>query len=161
MIIRDVTPQDAAAIAAINNPYILHTTISFETEPLSTEAMRQRIESIASECPYIVAENQGEIIGFAYAHPWKERKAYHRTLETTIYLAPAHQRKGLGTRLMQQLIERCRCVGAHALIACITADNTASIELHTRLGFRKVSHFTEVGCKFGQLLDVVDMELML
>lgn len=160
-MIREVRPDDAAQIAGIYNRYILETTISFETQPLSAEDMRKRIEEISSYFPYLVAENNGKLIGYCYAHPWKERAAYCKTLETTIYLASEAKGRGLGTRLMTQLIKECRNRGYHALIACITAENEESCQFHERLGFKKVSHFEQVGQKFGRWLDVADYELML
>ena len=160
-MIREVRPDDAAQIAGIYNHYILETTISFETQPLSAEDMRKRIEEISSYFPYLVAENNGKLIGYCYAHPWKERAAYCKTLETTIYLASEAKGKGLGTRLMDRLIDECRNRGYHVLIACITAENEESCRFHERLGFKKVSHFEQVGQKFGRWLDVADYELML
>lgn len=159
--IRPVTPQDAAAIAAIYNEYVLKTDISFETEALSAEEMRGRILDISADFPYLVFEEEGRVLGYCYAHAWKERAAYSRTLETTIYLAPEAQGRGIGTRLMGRLIEACREGGFHALVACITGGNEPSIALHRRLGFRQVSCFPQVGRKFGRWLDVVDLQLML
>lgn len=160
-MIRRVKPSDAKAIVEIYNDYILNTTISFEKEPLTVEQMRRRIEEISAHCPYIVWEEDGKIAGYCYAHPWKERAAYHNTLETTIYLSPQYFHKGIGTKLMNCLIEDCRKMGFRVLIACITANNEISIEMHRRLGFKKVSHFNQVGEKLGQLLDVIDMQLTL
>lgn len=158
-MIRPVTPHDAAAIAALYNHYVLHTTASFEEEAVPVEAMRRRIEETAARWPYLVWEEQGRVAGYCYAHPWKARPAYRHTLETTVYLDPACTGRGIGTRLMHALIGECRGRGAHALVACITADNTASRRLHERLGFRQVSEFHEVGFKHGRWLGVVDYEL--
>ena len=160
-MIREVTPHDADAITAIYNEYILHSTISFETEPLTPEAMRDRIVHIADHYPYFVAEEAGTVVGYCYAHPWKERAAYGHTLETTVYLPPLGQNRGLGRQLMLRLIEERRRRGFRALIACITGNNEASRAFHLRLGFEQVSLFKEVGYKFGQWLDVVDYELLL
>lgn len=160
-MIREVRADDAPQIAGIYNRYILETTISFETQPLSAEDMRKRIEEISSNFPYFVAESDGKIMGYCYAHPWKERAAYCKTLETTIYLASEAKGKGLGVRLMDRLIDECRNRGYHALIACITAENVESCHFHERLGFKKVSHFEQVGQKFGRWLDVADYELIL
>ena len=77
---RNVTPDDAAEICRIYNPYVTDTTVSFEQEPLSVEAMRLRIEEIAKDCPYIVCEIDGKVAGFCYVHPWKERPAYAGTM---------------------------------------------------------------------------------
>lgn len=161
-MIRAVQPSDAPAIAAIYADYVLHTTISFELTPPTVQQMQERIEQISAHYPYFVWEEaDGAISGYCYAHAWKERAAYTHTWETTIYLAPTAKACGIGTALMQRLIEACRAAGCHALIACITDDNMASRAFHEKLGFRKVSHFSQVGFKFGQWLDVTDYQLVL
>lgn len=160
-LIRKVSPQDAGAITDIYNHYITDTTISFETAPLTIKQMAARIAEISSEYPYFVAETNSEIVGYCYAHPWKERAAYSATLETTVYLLAHNTEKGIGRELMNRLIDECRAGGFHTLIACITADNTASCAFHEKLGFVKRSEFKEVGCKFGKWLDVVDYQLIL
>lgn len=160
-MIRPVLPTDAADIAAIYREYILHTTVTFETEAVSETEMRQRIEAFSAHGLYFVYEEGGKVLGYCYAHPWKERHAYCHTLETTIYLAPEAQHRSIGRQLMERLILACRETSAHALIACITGENTESIAFHRSLGFEEKSRFTEVGNKFGRWLDVVDMELML
>ena len=156
-MIRKVRIQDAAEIVAIYNRYIVDSTITFETEPVSVDEMRNRIHDIASCFPYFVYEDQGRVIGYAYVHQWKERAAYARTLETTIYLSPDALHSGIGTTLMHE----CRSLGYKVLIACITAENTGSLEFHKSLGFTQVSFFHNVGEKFGRLLDVIDMEFQL
>lgn len=162
-MIRLATADDAGAIAEIYNEYVVGTDISFEVEPLTVERMSERILSIASEHPYYVYADDatGAVEGFCYAHPWKERRAYYHTLETTVYVASGRHGEGIGRQLMQRLIDECRRRGFVALIACITADNRPSIEFHRRMGFHLVSHFEKVGFKHGHWLDVVDMELML
>ncbi len=160
--IRPVRPsEDAPDITAIYNRYITRTTITFETEPLSEASMQGRIEAISSEFPYFVYEYDGAVVGYCYAHLWKERAAYSKTLETTVYLAPEACGKGFGSELVHRLVEACRERGFHTLIACITAENSHSVAFHEALGFRKVSHFRQVGRKFGRWLDVVDLELLL
>lgn len=160
-MIRKVRIQDAADIVAIYNRYIVDTTVTFETEPLSVDEMQKRITTIASSFPYFVYEFEGRVVGYAYVHLWKERAAYSRTLETTIYLDPDIRHSGIGTKLMHHVIDECRCLDYKVLIACITAENGESLEFHKRLGFVQVSHFHNVGEKFGRLLDVIDMELQL
>lgn len=158
---RNVTPDDAAEICRIYNPYVTDTTVSFEQEPLSVEAMRLRIEEIAKDCPYIVCEIDGKVAGFCYVHPWKERPAYAGTMETTIYLDTRYKHQGIAKEMMALLIDRCRQRGYYSLIACITAENTDSCHFHERLGFKLVSHFKAVGHKFGRPLDFVDYQLVL
>lgn len=161
MTIRKVRISDAAAIAAIYNEYIVGTTISFEQRPLTTDEMSERISAISSSYPYFVCEDAGNVVGYCYAHAWKERAAYKHTYETTIYISPAHHGKGIGRLLMERLIETCHNAGCHSLIACITGDNQPSIRFHEQLGFRRASLFHQVGRKFGRWLDVVDYELLL
>ncbi len=161
-MIRKVQPEDCKAITEIYNEYVLNSVITFETEPLREEEMYVRITEISSYFPYFVYEAEdGRVAGYCYVHPWKEKAAYQYTLETTVYLSPEYQGKGVGKLLMQQLIEACRQAGCHALIACITEGNEASISMVQGLGFTQVSHFKEVGMKFGRWLDVMDYELLL
>lgn len=159
--IRRVVPEDAGRLAEIYNEYVLRTTISFETEAVTEVEMRRRIKAITSAFPYFVYEYDGVVQGYCYAHPWKERAAYAKTLETTVYLAPEACGMGIGELLMKRLIEECRALGFHSLIACVTAENTRSVRFHEHLGFRQVSNFAEVGRKFGRWLDVIDLELIL
>ena len=99
--------------------------------------------------------------GYCYAHPWKERAAFANTFETTVYVAHGSGGRGIGTSLMQRLIEACRDKGCRVLVACITGCNEPSIALHKKLGFVQASHFHNVGYKFGRWLDVVDLEMQL
>lgn len=160
-VIRSVDSGDAGRLAEIYNEYVLRTTVSFETEAVTEAEMRSRVETISSAFPYFVYEYDGVVQGYCYAHPWKERAAYSKTLETTVYLAPEACGKGIGVALMRRLVEDCRAQGFHSLIACVTAENSTSVRFHERLGFRQVSRFSEVGRKFDRWLDVIDLELIL
>ena len=162
MFYRKIEEQDIPQITELYNWYILNGVESFETEPLTVERMRRRMEDISRRFPYYVAvDEEGRVAGYCYAHLWKERAAYSHTFETTIYLRPEAKRRGAGTALMRLLISDCRRLGCRALIACITGCNEASIAFHRKLGFRQVSRFRSVGYKHGRWLDVVDMELIL
>ena len=159
--IRAAKPEDIPVITRIYNEYILHSVASFEVEAVTEAEMLRRMQGIVPTCPYFVAEVDGKVAGYCYAHPWKERPAYCHTLETTIYLAPAYTGKGIGRLLMERLMAECRAMpDCHALVACITAENKASCALHRKLGFRQVSCFKAVGRKFGRWLDVVDYEFV-
>lgn len=160
-MIREVHPDDAETLARIYNIYVNRSTATFDTEPLSVAAMREKIENISARYPFFVYEEQSEVVGFCYAHMWKEKAAYQTTAETTVYLAPEATGSGIGRFLLLRLIEACRIQGLHSLIACVTQGNAASDKLHVNLGFKKVSHFSKVGRKFDQWLDVVDYELEL
>ena len=159
--IRQAQAADAAALTNIYNEYIRRTTITFETEEITIAENTQRMADIMAHFPYLVYEEQGRILGYAYAHYWKARAAYRHTAEVTIYLASDATGRGIGTRLLTRLIEECRQRDIHVLIACITQGNEASVALHCKLGFVQVSRFHQVGRKFGRWLDVIDMELRL
>lgn len=159
--IRPVSLADAAAITKIYNHYIKETTITFEIEPITVEEMASRIKEISAQFPYFVYEQDGKILGYCYAHLWKQRAAYSKTLETTIYLDKNATHQGLGSLMVKHLIQLCKAQGYHALIACITEGNEASVQMHEHLGFKQVSEFKEVGEKFGRWLGVVDLEYIL
>ncbi len=159
--IRPVRLSDAKALVDIYNHYIKETTITFETEPITAEEMANRIKDISAQFPYFVYEKDGEILGYCYAHLWKQRAAYSHSLETTIYLHKDATHQGIGSLMVNHLIDLCRAQGFHALIACITEGNEASVRMHERLGFKQVSEFKEVGRKFGRWLGVVDLEYIL
>lgn len=160
-MIRIVKTEDAESIADIYNDYVLNTDISFETEEVSKEEMKLRISEISSIFPYFVYEIEGKVVGYCYAHLWKSRASYKHTLETTIYIAKNYQGQGIGHILMEKLIDACKQQNYKILIACITEDNLKSCILHEKLGFKQVSHFEKVGCKFGRWLGVRDFELIL
>ena len=103
--IRACTAADAAAICEIYNRYVRETVITFEETPVATAEMAQRIGDVTAHLPWLVAEEQGAILGYAYATPWKARSAYRFSVETTVYVAPGHMRRGLGAALYRQLID--------------------------------------------------------
>lgn len=154
MHIRSCTTGDVPAICAIYNYYIENTVITFEEIPLTVAQMRERIENYMQLYPWLICEDAGEIIGYAYASKWKDRSAYKHTAEVTVYLHHQHLGKGVGRALYQTLIDQLAAQNMHALLACIAVPNAASEKLHEQFGFRKVAHFTEVGFKFNRWLDV-------
>ncbi len=159
--IRPVTLEDAGAIVDIYNYFITDTTVTFEVQPLTVEEMAERIREISARFPYFVYEEDGRVLGYCYAHLWKERAAYSKTLETTVYLHKDATHRGIGSLMVNHLVDLCREQGCHALIACITEGNEASVRMHEKLGFRQVSEYKEVGRKFDEWLGVVDLELLL
>lgn len=159
-MIRKAEKEDAGAIAAIYNHYVVHTAITFETEPVSEEEMRGRIIRISAEYPYFVYEKDGLVVGYCYAALWKKRKAYGRTVESTVYVAPDRKREGIGRALMVRLMESLHRMHVHAVVACISIPNDESIALHEKQGFTKASHFRQVGWKFERWQDVGDWEFV-
>jgi L-amino acid N-acyltransferase YncA len=160
-MIRNVTPADAEAIAAIYNHYIAETTATFEEEPVSTAEMETRIRDTLGALPWVVAEIDGRVVAYAYASRWKSRCAYRYAVESTVYTAPGRTGQGLGTLLYSELFDQLRACGMHSVLAGITLPNDASVALHEKMGFEKVGQFREVGWKFGRWIDVGYWELML
>jgi phosphinothricin acetyltransferase len=154
MNIRPVQFEDATQIAEIYNFYITNTHQTFETESLSADEMRDRIEEYSSEHPYIVAEEDGKIFGYAYASQFKLRRAYEFSAEVSIYVRNDTKQRGIGTQLYGRLFEDLRQSDVHALIAGISLPNDASIRFHEKHGFEKVAHFREIGYKLGRWVDV-------
>lgn len=160
VLIRPATPADIPSIAAIYNEAVRLGTASFEIEPPDEAEMRRRMDTlIDGGFPYIVAEDSGAIAGYAYAGPYRPRIAYRFTLEDSIYLSPAHQRKGIGGQLIAALLQESEKRGFRQMIAVIgDSANTGSIALHTRAGFEMTGTFHSVGYKFGRWLDSVLMQ---
>jgi phosphinothricin acetyltransferase len=152
---RDALPADAIAIAEIYNHYVRQTTITFEEDPLPSKEINRRIQEVLSfSFPWLVAEVDGEIVGYAYASKWKARSAYRFSVETAVYVSPHHLRRGIGFQLYSRLLPALNSRGAHVAIGVIALPNSASIGLHEKFGFEKAAHFKEVGFKFDRWIDV-------
>lgn len=154
-MIRAAQRSDSARIAEIYNHYIVNTVVTFEEDEISGTEMGLRIqETETQELPWLVAEDDGKVLGYAYASRWKGRCAYRFSVETTVYLAHDASGQGVGTQLYERLFAELRSSAYHRVIGGITLPNPASVALHEKFGMRKVGHFDEVGFKFGQWLDV-------
>ena len=151
---------DLAAITRIYAAEVLGGTSSFETEaPSEADMAARRREVLARGLPWLVAEQAGEVVGYAYCNAFKPRPAYRFSAEISIYLAPQAQRQGLGRALMAELVARAEAAGLRRLIALIGgADNHASLALHRATGFTEAGVMRSCGWKFGRWLDVVVME---
>ena len=160
--IQNVAASDAEAMAGIYTYFVTETIITFEEVCVSSSEMRRRIERVRSDAlPWFVAEQSGEIAGYAYASKWKERSAYRFCVEVTVYVKPGLEGKGIGSKLFSRLLDDLRHRGVHVAIGVIALPNQASIALHEKFGFRKAAHFKEVGFKFNQWIDVGDWQLIL
>lgn len=160
-MIRNIELRDAGQICEIYNHYVENAVCTFEMAPVSVEEMAKRIENITVSYPWIVAEEDGLIIGYAYAGKWKERSAYRYTVETSIYVRSGYDGQRLGSTIYTSLIRRLRVQGIHAVIGGVVLPNEQSERLHERLGFKKIGHFSEVGFKFDGWRDVGYWELIL
>jgi L-amino acid N-acyltransferase YncA len=153
--IRDATGDDAGPITSIYNHFVLTTSISFEEAAVPVHEMAQRIADVqAAGLPWVIAEVDGVIAGYAYATKWRVRHAYRFSVESSVYLAPESAGKGIGTALYRALLDLLRDGGYHLVIGGITLPNDASIALHEKMGFEKVAHYSEVGFKFQRWIDV-------
>ncbi|PKL26019.1 MAG: phosphinothricin acetyltransferase [Spirochaetae bacterium HGW-Spirochaetae-3] len=154
MPIRDAMASDAEAIIGIYNPYVVGTTITFEETPVGADEMRERIAVNGHDFAWLVHEEGGRVLGYAYASKWKARSAYRFSAESTVYVDERSTGRGLGRLLYSALLDRLSEKGVHAVMGGITLPNERSVGLHEALGFERVALFPEVGYKMGRWLDV-------
>lgn len=153
--VRAAHVDDADAIVRIYNHYITTSVITFEEQTLSAAEMAQRITDVkALGLPWLVAEKDGEVLGYAYATRWKPRIAYRYSVEITVYMAPGQAGKGTGTALYAELFRLLRACGVHAAVGGIALPNPASIALHEKVGMKKIGEFEQIGFKQGRWLNV-------
>jgi L-amino acid N-acyltransferase YncA len=156
--IREAVAADLPHIRAIYNHYVLNSTVTFDEEEMTLKALRHKFAAAKRlGMPFIVAENQvGQLLGYAYVFPWKEKAAYRYTVENSIYLGPASTGKGLGRVLLEELITRSKEAGLKEIIAVVVGKGAdASIALHKKYGFKEIGHMGKVGFKFDRWLGTV------
>ncbi len=160
VLIRPVTPSDIAAITRIYAHAVNFGTASFELEPPDEAEMNRRMVALLEGgFPYLAAEADGRLVGYAYAGPYRPRRAYRFSVEDSIYVDPNVHRRGVGRALLHRLIEESERRGFRQMVAVIgDSAQTASIELHRALGFRMIGAVENVGFKFGRWLDTVLMQ---
>jgi L-amino acid N-acyltransferase YncA len=158
--IRPASAGDIAAIARIYAGAVKHGTASFELQPPSEAEMARRQQILlAKNYPYVVAERAGVIAGYAYAGPYRERRAYDWCVEDSIYIAPEFHRQGIGRQLLERLVMDSEARGFRQMLAVIgDTANTASTAVHAAAGFRLVGTFQSIGYKHGRWLDTVLMQ---
>ncbi|MGY3448917.1 N-acetyltransferase family protein [Bradyrhizobium sp. USDA 4353] len=158
--IRPTTEADLPAITAIYGQAVREGTATFELDPPDLAEMTRRFRALTDGgFPYFAAVLDGEVVGYAYAGPYRPRPAYRFTVENSVYLAPASQRRGIGMRLMRALIAACEERGFRQMIAVIgDSANAGSVGLHTACGFQMIGTHPSVGLKFGRWLDTVMMQ---
>jgi phosphinothricin acetyltransferase len=159
--IRQATEADLVAISDIYNHYVKHSTCTYQEEPETPGDRRHWFEHHDERHPVIVAEANGQVVGWGSLSAFHPRSAYRRTVENSIYIHHQYHRQGIGSLLLQELITRARQLGYHAIIAGIDGEQTASAALHTKFHFVKVGRLRQVGFKYGRWLDVIYMELFL
>lgn len=153
-MIRNVKLSDADSIANIYNYYIKNSTATFEEEEIPEDEIIRRINIVRENHVWIVYEEDGKVRGYAYAIRWKDRDAYRFTAEIAVYTEEGFSGRGIGSSLMENLIDGSRKKNLHKLMGGIALPNEASIALHEKFGFVKCAHFRESGFKFGKWIDV-------
>jgi len=160
MIIRDLVKEDLTAVQLIYAHHVLRGLATFEEVPPSTAELAERHAAIL-QCglPYLAADLRGELVGYAYASPYRPRSAYRCTIEDSVYVAHALTGRGIGGALLRALIARCESGPWRQMLAVIgDSGNAASVALHRRHGFRTVGSFAAVGFKLGRWVDTVLMQ---
>ncbi|MBO2456017.1 GNAT family N-acetyltransferase [Actinomadura violacea] len=160
MVVRGVRDDDLEAVAGIAAHYVVSSVATFAEVPQTVAEWRERLGDLAGRgLPFLVAEVDGEVAGYAYAGPWRPKPAYRYTVEDTIYLAPEHTGKGLGTALLGGLVERAAEAGMRQMIAVIAdADGDGSVALHRRFGFAEAGRLDDVGFKHGRWIGTILMQ---
>ncbi|MEO7399221.1 MAG: N-acetyltransferase family protein [Polaromonas sp.] len=160
LLIRPSRDEDLAAIATIYAHHVCHGTGSFETEaPSIADMAARRADVLTKGLPYLVAEQDGTIVGFAYGNWFKPRPAYRYSVEDSIYLAPDLHRKGLGRALLAEFLARCEAIGIRKVMAIIgDSANAGSVGVHRSAGFQTVGTIDGCGWKFGAWRDIVIMQ---
>ena len=168
LTIREARPEDAEAMRAIYAPYVEQTAVTFEYETPTTEEFLRRLATVQARYPWLVAEDDGRVVGYAYASPFKERDAYQWAVETSIYLDITIRRKGVGSLLHEHLEQALRRQGILNMNACISYIEPEdeyltldSVRFHERMGYTLVAHFHQCGKKFGRWYDMVWMEKLI
>lgn len=160
IFLRDATPADLPAIQSIYAPHVLHGSASFEMEVPDLNELGVRLARVRDAgLPYLVAELDGEVVGYGYAAPYRPRPAYRFTAEDSVYVRDGLEGRGIGRLLLERLIQRCEQQGYRQMIAMVgDSGNLASVGLHERLGFRRVGVLENVGFKHGRWLDCVILQ---
>lgn len=156
ILVREVENHDVEGVTSIYNNYVQNSLSTFEEEPISFEEMKQRVSAVKDHAlPWLVAVHRNDVVGYAYALPWKARSAYRFCAEVTVYVDNRRRSTGVGSELYQTLFRRLLdSSDIRVVVACLSLPNDVSVALHEKFGMKKVAHFSEVGFKFGKWVDV-------
>ncbi len=159
--VRLATAEDAPAIAEIYAPYVTRTAVTFETVPPDAREFRRRVESTLADYPFLVAEREGVILGYAYAAAFGDRAAYIWAAKESVYVRAEARHEGVGRALYEALEGYLKRQDVYSVSACITLSNAGSVEFHRSLGFAEAGRFTKCAYKLGAWEDVIWMEKVL
>ena len=159
--VRLATLEDLSNIAEIYNHAVQHGVATFDVDPVSLDDRRTWFAQFDAAHPLFVCDISTAVVGYAYYLPFRQKAAYARTKECTVYVGPDSQRRGIGSALYTALVAHARTNGVHSLIGVLGGDNPGSLALHRRFGFEEVGHLREVGFKFGRFVDTYYFQKLL
>lgn len=151
-MVRPVEERDIGALTALYNYYIENTTFTLELEPLSEETFGERVKGIAERFVYLVFEEDGQVLGYAYLNEFNSRGGYRFTADLSLYVSPSARGRGIGRALYREIESRARAMGLCNIISLITSENEASLAFHDRMGFARVAKIDGIANKFDRWL---------
>jgi len=149
-MIRPLDVNDAQQLLDIYNYYVLNTSVTFDIEVLTIENFKDKLNTIKSDYPFIVFEEDNKILGYAYGSKFRPKPAYNYVVESTVYVKHTAHGKQIGTKLYAELLQQLKNINLHTVLGVLTIPNDASIKLHEKFGFEQVANLREVGFKFGE-----------
>jgi len=149
-MIRPLDVNDAQQLLDIYNYYVLNTSVTFDIEVLTIENFKDKLNTIKSDYPFIVFEEDNKILGYAYGSKFRPKTAYNYVVESTVYVKHTAHGKQIGTKLYAELLQQLKNINLHTVLGVLTIPNDASIKLHEKFGFEQVANLREVGFKFGE-----------
>lgn len=160
-MIRALDIKDTRAILEIYNYYVLNSTVTFDIDTITFDAFSEKLKLISANYPFIVFEENNEILGYAYGSRFRPRPAYNYVAESTVYVKHTAHGKQIGTKLYAELIKLLKETNLHTVLGVLTIPNDASIKLHEKFGFEQVANLKEVGFKFGEWQNIGIWQLRL
>lgn len=160
-MLRHFTKDDIAALLDIYNYYVTNTVATFDIKPLKLQTFEKKLNDINSKYPFLIFEEEKQILGFAYASKFRPKPAYKFTVEATVYVKHTAHGKHIGSQLYKALIHELKQTDTHTILGVLTLPNEASIKLHQKFGFEEVAHLKELGYKFGAWHNVAIYQLRL
>ena len=151
-MIRPVQERDIGALTELYNYYIENTTFTLELEPLSEQAFGERVRAISARFPYLVYEEEGQVLGYAYLNDFNPRGGYRFTVDLSLYILPSARGRGLGRALYAEIEQMAKDRGFCNIISLITSENEASLAFHDALGFERVARIDDIAFKFDRWL---------
>ena len=160
-MVRSFHVDDTKAILDIYNYYVINTVVTFDLEPLSLETFKEKTNKIIAEYPFIVYQENDEILGYAYGSRFRPKPAYNQTVESTVYVKHGEHGKQIGTKLYKALLSKLKEKNVHVVLGVLTLPNEASVKLHEKFGFKQVGFLKDAGLKFDSWQDIGIFQLSL